>query len=57
MKALSPLFASILLAELGDKTRLFPLLLATDSHLSRIGVFVAASVALVLNNLFAVVFT
>ena len=57
MKALCPLFASILLAELGDKARLFPLLLATDSHLSRIGVFVVASVALVLSDLFAVIFT
>lgn len=54
MKVLLPIFLSIFLAELGDKTQLATLLFATDQNLSRLGVFVAASAALVLSSLLAV---
>ena len=55
MKTLLPIFVSVFLAELGDKTQLATLLFATDQNLSRGGVFVAASAALVLSTLLAVV--
>jgi len=55
MKTLLPVFVSVVVAELGDKTQLATLLFATDHNLSRVGVFVAASAALVLSTLLAVV--
>jgi putative Ca2+/H+ antiporter (TMEM165/GDT1 family) len=54
VKVLLPIFFSIFLAELGDKTQLATLLFATDQNLSRLSVFVAASAALVLSSLLAV---
>ncbi len=54
MKALMLVFLSVFVAELGDKTQLATLLFATDPGLSRVGVFLAASVALVLSSLLAV---
>ncbi len=54
MKTLLPVFVSVLLAELGDKTQLATLLFATDQTRSRAGVFVAASAALVCSSLLAV---
>jgi putative Ca2+/H+ antiporter (TMEM165/GDT1 family) len=54
MKVLLPIFLSIFLAELGDKTQLATLLFATDQNLSRLSVFIAASAALVLSSLLAV---
>ncbi len=56
MRNLFPIFLSILLAELGDKTQLATLLFATDPKLSRVGVFVAAASALTVSSLLAVVF-
>jgi putative Ca2+/H+ antiporter (TMEM165/GDT1 family) len=51
---LFPIFLSILLAELGDKTQLATLLFATDPKLSRVGVFVASAAALTVSSLCAV---
>jgi len=51
---LLPIFISIFIAELGDKTQLATLLFATDKNLSPLSVFLAASAALVCSSLLAV---
>lgn len=56
MGNLLPIFLSILLAELGDKTQLATLLFATDPKLSRVGVFIASAAALTVSSLLAVLF-
>lgn len=56
MRALLLIFLSVFVAELGDKTQVATLLFATDQNLSRVGVFAAASAALVFSSLLAVVF-
>ena len=48
------IFATILLAELGDKTQIATLLFAADPRLSRLGVFVASAGALVLSTMVAI---
>ncbi|MDH5587584.1 MAG: TMEM165/GDT1 family protein [Nitrospirota bacterium] len=50
-----PIFLTVLLAELGDKTQLATLLFATDQRVSKAGVFFASSAALVLSTLLAVI--
>jgi putative Ca2+/H+ antiporter (TMEM165/GDT1 family) len=55
MKSYWIVFASVFLAELGDKTQLATLLFATNQALSKTGVFVAASLALVVSTMIAVV--
>jgi len=55
MNTLLPIFLSVFLAELGDKTQLATMLFATDPRLSRPGIFLAASAALMLSTLLAVV--
>jgi len=54
VKILLPIFFSIFLAELGDKTQLATLLFATNQSLSRLSVFVASSAALVLSSLLTI---
>ena len=55
MKTYAVVFLSILLAELGDKTQLATLFFATNPAVSKLGVFVAASGALVVSSFLAVV--
>lgn len=54
MKQLFTIFLSVFLAELGDKTQLATLLYATDRKVGAWQVFVAASAALTLSCLLAV---
>ena len=49
-----PIFVTVFLAELGDKTQVATLLFAADPRLSRVGVFVASAGALILSSLLAV---
>lgn len=55
IKIFAAFFASIFLAELGDKTQVATLLLASDREVNKVSLFVAASSALVLATLMAVV--
>jgi len=48
------IFATVLLAELGDKTQVATLLFVADPRLSRLGVFVASAGALAFSSLLAV---
>src|SRR5437588_10161557 len=54
MKTYAAIFASVPLAELGDKTQLATLVFATSPGVSRTGVFLAAAAALVTSTLLAV---
>ena len=56
MKTLLVIFGSVLLAELGDKTQMATMLYATDKTVRPLSVFVAASSALVVSTLLAVLF-
>jgi len=56
VKTLLVIFGSVLLAELGDKTQLATMLYATDKTVRPLSVFFAASSALVVSTLLAVVF-
>jgi len=55
MKTYLAVFASVLVAELGDKTQIATLLYATDPGAGKLGVFLAAATALVLSSAVAVV--
>jgi putative Ca2+/H+ antiporter (TMEM165/GDT1 family) len=54
MKTYLAVFASVLVAELGDKTQIATLLYATDPTAGKLGVFLAAAAALVLSSALAV---
>ena len=54
MKTYLVVFASVLVAELGDKTQIATLLYATDPAAGKLGVFLAAATALVLSSALAV---
>ena len=54
MKIYLVVLASVFIAELGDKTQLATLVYATTPGVSRLGVFLAASAALILSSGLAV---
>jgi putative Ca2+/H+ antiporter (TMEM165/GDT1 family) len=54
LRLFATVFATILLAELGDKTQIATMLYAADENRSKVTVFVAAALALVLASALAV---
>ena len=52
--SLWPIFVTVFLAELGDKTQLATLLFAAEQNTNKVGVFIASAGALVLSSLIAV---
>ena len=54
LKILLTVFATVFLAELGDKTQVATLLFSADRQINKLGVFLAAALALVLSTAIAV---
>ena len=55
MTGLFSVFITVLIAEIGDKTQIATMLFSTNSEVSRLGVFLAASAALVTYTALAVI--
>lgn len=55
MKTYAVVFASVLVAELGDKTQIAVLLFAADPEVGKLGVFFAAAAALIVGTALAIV--
>lgn len=54
-RILSTVFTSVFIAELGDKTQLATMLFASDKNVSKLTVFVGASLALIVTSALGVV--
>jgi putative Ca2+/H+ antiporter (TMEM165/GDT1 family) len=50
LKILLTVFLSVFIAELGDKTQLATMLFASDKEVSKLTVFIGASLALILSS-------
>lgn len=50
LRVLSTVFASVLIAELGDKTQFATMLFAADKEVSKLTVFIGAALALVVTS-------
>jgi putative Ca2+/H+ antiporter (TMEM165/GDT1 family) len=55
LKILMTVFASVFVAELGDKTQLATMLFASDKEVSKLTVFAGAALALVVSSAIGVV--
>lgn len=55
LKVLATVFASVFVAELGDKTQLATMLFASDKNASKLTVFAGASAALIVSSALGVV--
>jgi len=55
LKVLLPVFTAVFIAELGDKTQVATMLFAADQEANKFGVFLAASLALIVATAIGVV--